>query len=61
MLLPIYGSIFPFPDWPYNLVLILVLVYILVGFILGLVLKRKTQNLVQDVSKIISSDGSEKM
>ena len=61
MLLPIYGSIFPFPSWPYNLVLTLVLVYILVGFILGLVLKRKTQNLVQDVNKIISSDGSEKL
>ncbi|MDQ0227342.1 APC family permease [Metabacillus niabensis] len=58
MLLPIYGSIFPIPPWPYNLILLLVFIYILVGIFIGLVLNRKTKSLLNNVGKAISSEES---
>jgi len=58
MLLPIYGSIFPIPAWPYNLILLLVFIYILVGIFIGLVLNRKTKNILNSVGKVIGSEES---
>lgn len=57
MLLPIYGTVFPLPPWPYNLILLLVVLYIAAGFVIGLRLRRKGGDLLDRLEKIMGHTG----
>jgi amino acid transporter len=58
MLLPLYGSIFPLPKWPYNLILGLVFLYILAGIVVGFVLKRRSSHLLDQLGDLMNGDDS---
>lgn len=57
MLLPIYGSIFPIPAWPYNLILGLVAIFIVMGIFVGLALRRRPDNIMERVAQIMATGG----
>jgi amino acid transporter len=55
MLLPIYGSIFPIPAWPYNLILGLVFVWIVLGLAVGFVLRKRSAELLDRLGQLMAS------
>lgn len=59
MLLPIYGSIFPIPAWPYNLILGLVAIFIIAGIFVGLALRRKSSHVMERVAHIMATGGDQ--
>ncbi|MCA1296289.1 APC family permease [Paenibacillus sp. alder61] len=60
MLLPIYGTLFPLPTWPYNLILLLVAIYIAVGVICGFLLRKKGGDMLDRLEKIMNHAGDER-
>lgn len=55
MLLPIYGSIFPIPAWPYNLILVLVFAWVALGLLIGYVLRKRSGELLERLGHLMAS------
>jgi amino acid transporter len=55
MLLPIYGSVWPWPEWPANLITVLAFVWILLGVLVGYRLRSRREDVLKRVGQILTS------
>jgi amino acid transporter len=58
MLLPIYGQVYPVPDWPYRLVPYLIVVWVLAGLVYFRVLRRRRPQLVDAMGRVWEPDAT---
>lgn len=55
MLLPVYGSVWPFPAWPANLITVLAFVWIGLGLVVGYMLRRRAGAMLERVGRVLTS------
>jgi amino acid transporter len=55
MALPIYGSLWPWPPWPANLIVVLSFAWMFVGLAAGYLLRSRTSELLERVGRLLAS------
>jgi hypothetical protein len=55
--LPIYGSVWPWPTWPLNLITILIFVFLLVGIGVALMLRNRPDKLGDQIAFLLATGG----
>jgi amino acid transporter len=55
MMLPIYGSVWPWPAWPANLITVLAFVWIILGVLVGYRLRSRGGHVLRRVGQLLTS------
>ncbi|MBV8991736.1 MAG: APC family permease [Solirubrobacterales bacterium] len=58
MVLPIYGSISPWPAWPANLITVLAFAWIILGLVVGYRLRSRAGDMLERLGRLLASDPS---
>jgi len=56
MFLPIYGSVWPWPAWPANLITVLAFIWIILGVVVGYRLRSRAGDMLERVGQLLASD-----
>jgi amino acid transporter len=55
MFLPLYGSVWPWPDWPANLITVLAVVWIILGVLVGYRLRSRGGDVLERAGQLLTS------
>lgn len=57
--LPVYGSIWPWPSWPLDLITVLIFVFLAVGVVIGLMLRNRPDKLGDQIAFLLATGGGQ--
>ena len=55
LLLPIYGSVWPWPEWPANLITVLAFVWLILGVLVGYRLRSRSGDVLERIGQPLTS------
>jgi amino acid transporter len=55
MILPIYGSVWPWPEWPANLITVLAFVWLILGVLVGYRLRSRSGDVLKRAGQLLTS------